>query len=101
MACSPPATPPLAAVLISACLMAFGILAASLAFLWVDNIATMRILDSHEGGEVTHPTAPFAYLLLQALWGLAWIGACVLGAWLGLCGRDRRVSREAARPASH
>ena len=86
-------------VLIAAGLMAFGILAVSLAFLWVDNIATTNVLNSHEGGNVTHPTAPPAYLLLQALWGLAWIGACVLGAWLGLRGRDRRVSREADRPA--
>ena|GEM_PF-1140659 len=87
-------------VLLSAGLMAFGILAVSLAFLWVDSIATTNLLNSHEGGDVTHPTAPFAYLLLQALWGLAWIGACVFGAWLGLHGRDWRVSREAARLAT-
>jgi len=86
-------------VLSAAGLMAFGILAVSLSFLWVDNIATTNLLNGHEGGDVTHPTAPLAYLLSQALWGLAWIGACVLGAWLGLVGRDRRVPRTGSKGA--
>lgn len=84
-------------VLGAAALMAFGLLAVLLTFLWVDSIATTRLLNSHEGGDVAHPTAPFAYLLSQALSCLAWIGACVLGAWLGLRGRDRRAARLASR----
>ena len=82
-------------VLVAAGLMAAGILAVSLSFLWVDNINTSNLLNTHEGGYVSHPTAPLAYLLRQALWGLGWIAACVLGAWLGLRGRDRRTPQDA------
>lgn len=84
-------------VLVAAGLMAFGILAVSLTFLWVDNLYTTNLLNTHEGGAISHQTAPPAYLLTQALWGLAWIAACVLGAWLGLRGRDRHVPRDTDR----
>lgn len=78
-------------VLVCGGLMAFGILAVSLTFLWVDTVYTTDLLNKHEGGTISHATAPLAYLLPQALWGLAWIAACILGAWLGLWWRDRRV----------
>lgn len=80
-------------VLVAGALMAFGILAVSLTFLWVDTVYTTDLLNKHEGGTISHATAPLTYLLPQALWGLAWIAACVLGAWLGLWWRDRRVLR--------
>lgn len=78
-------------VLVAGGLMAFGILAVSLAFLWAVNLIITGLLNTHEGGTISHATAPLAYLLTQALWGMAWIGACVLGAWLGLRWRDRRI----------
>lgn len=84
-------------VLVAAGLMAFGILAVSLSFLWVDNLTTTALLNKHEGGAISHPTAPLAYLLTQALWGVAWIAACVLGARLGLWWRDRRVPQDDAK----
>ena len=86
-------------VLVSGGLMAFGILSVSLAFLWVDNLYTTYVLNTHEGGTITHATAPLAYLLTQVLWGLAWIAACVLGTWLGLRWRDRRVPTDTAKGA--
>ena len=71
-------------VLVAAGLMALGILVVSLSFLWVDSINTSNLLNTHEGGYISHPTAPLGYLLRQALWGMGWIAACILGAWLGL-----------------
>lgn len=84
-------------VLVSGGLMAFGILAVSLTFLWVDNLYTTNIINQHEGGFISHPTAPVGYLVRQALWGLGWIAACVLGVWLGLRWRDRRVPQDNAK----
>ena len=78
-------------VLVAAGLMALGILAVSLSFLWVDSISTTNIINAHEGGHISHPTAPLGYLLRQVLWGLGWIAACILGAWLGLRGRGRGI----------
>ena len=86
-------------VLVSAALMAFGILAVSLTFLWVDNVYTTKLLNQHEGGLVSHPSAPLGYLLRQGLWGLGWIAACVFGSWLGLRARDRRVPQEGGQGA--
>ncbi len=89
-------------VLVAAGLMALGILAVSLSFLWVDSVSTTNILNAHEGGYISHPTAPLGYLLRQALWGLGWIAACVLGAWLGLRLRDRRAPQgNDSAPALH
>ena len=85
---------PLRRVLWAAGLMAFGILAVSLAFLWVDSIYTTNLLNRHEGGYISHPSAPFGYLLRQVLWGMGWIAACVLGSWLGLRLRDRGIPQE-------
>lgn len=84
-------------VLVAAGLMAFGILAVSVSFLWVDNLTTTALLNKHEGGTISHPTAPLGYLLRQALWGLGWIAACVLGAWLGLRWRDRRSPQDRSK----
>jgi len=84
-------------VLVSAGLMAFGILVVSVSFLWVDNLTTTDLLNKHEGGTISHPTAPIGYLLRQALWGLGWIAACILGTWLGLRWRDRRVPQDIDR----
>ena len=81
-------------ILVSGGLMAFVILAVSLSFLWVDNIHTTNTLNANEGGLISHQTAPFSYLLRQALWGMGWIAACVLGCWLGLRLRDRRVPQD-------
>lgn len=77
-------------VLISGGVMAFGILVVSLTFLWVDNIYTTNLLNSHEGGYISHSTAPLAYVLRQGLLDLGWIIACVFGTWLGLRWRDHR-----------
>ena len=79
-------------VLISGAVMAFGILVVSLTFLWADNIYTTNLLNSHEGGSISHSTAPFAYVLRQGLCDFGWILACVLGTWLGLRWRDQRRS---------
>ncbi len=88
---SAPRYAPRRRVLVSGGVMAFGILAVSLTFLWVDNIYTTNTINQHEGGTISHATAPLTYLLTQALWGAAWIAACVLGTWLGLRWRDRHV----------
>lgn len=87
-------------VLVVSGLMALGILAVSVSFLWVDNVNTTALLNTHEGGYITHPTAPLGYLLRQALWGLGWIAACILGAWLGLRLRDRRPASDGGKKAA-
>ena len=84
-------------VLVAAGLMAFGVLAVSLSFLWVDSIKTTALINGNEGGYITHSTAPPEYLLRQALWGLGWIAACILGAWLGQRGRDLRPSQDGGK----
>lgn len=87
-------------VLVAAGLMALGILAVSLSFLWVDSITTTNTINAHEGGHISHPTAPVGYLLRQILWGLGWIAACVLGAWLGLRGRGRGIPQDGGKDVS-
>lgn len=91
---------PLRRILVSGALMAFGILAVSLTFLWGDNLYTTKLLNTHEGGYISQQTAPLAYMLRQMLWGLAWIAACVLGTWLGLRLRDRGIPRNDAKGVS-
>jgi hypothetical protein len=54
----------------------------------------------HEGGAISHPTAPLGYLLRQGLCGLGWMVACVLGAWLGLRWRDRHIPQDGGKGAS-
>ena len=85
-------------VLAAGAIMAFGVLAVSLSFLWADNIYTTRFFNVHEGGVTAHPTAPADYLVRQSLWGLLWIAVSVLGTWLGLRLRDRRLPQDAAGP---
>lgn len=78
-------------------LMAFGIIAVCVAFLWIVNLVIRGILNAHEGGFISHPTAPVGYLVRQGLWGLGWIAVGTFGTWLGLWWRDRRVPQDDAK----
>lgn len=82
--------------------MAFGTVAVSLAFAWPAAVIQQEKMNRDQGGHIFHISAPPDLLVRQSLWAFAWIAVCVLGTWVGLRLRDRRVPSDPApalRPA--
>ncbi len=80
-------------VLIAGALMAFGIIAVSLAFVWPAAVIQQEKMNTDQGGMTWHISATLDNLIVrQILWALAWIAVCVLGTWLGLRLRDRKTA---------
>jgi hypothetical protein len=83
-------------------LMALGIIAVSLGFVWFSAITQQNTMNHNEGGQTVRLTLPPKLILVQALCAVAWTAVCVFGTWLGVTWRDRRSSGHDAsglRPA--
>ena len=76
-------------VLRVAALLAFALVASSLAFVWPAAIIQQNRLNE-AGGRIIQVGIPPELMVRQALWSVLWIAVCVLGAWAGLWGRGRR-----------
>ncbi len=84
-------------VLRVAAILAFGLVAASLAFVWPAAIIQQNGLNNEVGGRIIGVGIPPELMVRQALWSVLWIAVCVLGAWAGLWARGRkRVASEIA-----
>lgn len=85
--------------LLSGAALGFGVLAAVLAFIWLEASKQQTLMNHNEGGQQVILTAPPEFILLQALCIAVWTALCILGTWLGLTLRDRARSRQGAEPA--
>lgn len=76
-------------VLLSGGLMGFGVIAVSVAFVWVFGILNQNTLNRTEGGQQVNITAPPELIIKQAIVAVLWTAICVLGTWIGLRLRER------------
>jgi len=70
-------------VLVSGGLMGFGVVAASVAFVWVVGVVNQNTLNHQQGGEQVVITAPPELIIKQAVVAVLWTAICVFGTWLG------------------
>lgn len=77
-------------VLRVAAVLAFALVAASLAFVWPAAIVQQNRLNNEVGGRIIQVGIPPDLMVRQALWSVLWIAVCVLGAWAGLWARGRK-----------
>ncbi len=78
-------------VLVSGGLIGFGVIAASVAFVWVAGVLSQNTLNHTEGGQQVNITAPPQLIAWQSLFTVAWTAICVFGTWLGLGLRARQA----------
>ena len=76
-------------VLLSGALLGFGVVAASVAFVWVFGTLDQKALNHIEGGQQVNITAPPELIVKQVISAILWTAICVGGTWLGLRGRER------------
>ena len=76
-------------VLLSGGLMGFGVVAVSIAFVWVAGVLNQNTLNHLEGGQQVNITAPPELIIKQVITALIWTAICVGGTWIGLRGRER------------
>ncbi len=76
-------------VLLSGALLGFGVVAASIAFVWVFGVLDQNALNHIEGGRQVSITAPPELIAKQIGFAIFWTAICVLGTWLGLRLRER------------
>ena len=79
-------------VLRVAAILAFALVAASLAFVWPAAIVQQNRLNNAVGGRIIQIGIPPELMVRQALWSVLWIAVCVLGAGAGLWARGRKRS---------
>ena len=91
-----PSYAPRRRVLVAGALMALGILIVSLGFVWTSAVINQNTLNAHEGGKQVALGAPLSLVFRQALVCFVQTAFCVLGAWLGLRLRDRRLTAAGA-----
>ena len=82
-------------VLRVAALLAFALVASSLAFVWPAAIIQQNRLNE-AGGRIIQVGIPPELMVRQALWSVLWIAVCVLGAWAGLWAKGNRRGVSAA-----
>lgn len=70
-------------VLLSGGLLGFGVVAASVAFVWVFGILNQNTLNHQQGGQQVVITAPPELIVRQAIAAVLWTAICVFGTWLG------------------
>ena len=70
-------------VLLSGGLMGFGVIATSIAFVWIAGVANQNALNHQQGGQQVIITAPPELIVKQAVAAVLWTAICVLGTWLG------------------
>ncbi len=75
-------------VLRVAAILAFSVVAVSLAFVWPTAIVQQNRLNE-AGGRVVQVGIPPELMVRQAILTVLWIGVCVGGAWAGLKARRR------------
>lgn len=76
-------------VLLSGALLGFGVVAASVAFVWVFGILDQNTLNHMQGGQQVNITAPPELIVKQVISAILWTAICVGGTWLGVRGRER------------
>ncbi len=76
-------------VLLAGGLMGFGVVAASIAFVWVFGVLDQNALNHIEGGQQVKITAPPELIFKQAISAILWTAVCVGGTWLGRRGQER------------
>lgn len=74
-------------VLRVAAVLAFAVVAVSLAFVWPTTIIQQNRLNAEVGGRIVQVGIPPVLMVHQAILTVLWIGVCVLGAWAGLWAR--------------
>ncbi len=75
-------------VLRVAAVLAFAVVAVSLAFVWPAAIIQQNRLNE-AGGRIVQVSIPPELMVRQAILTVLWIGVCVGGAWAGLWARRR------------
>ena len=70
-------------VLLSGGALGFGVVAASIAFVWVVGLVNQNALNHQQGGQQVIITAPPELIVKQAIIAVLWTAVCVLGTWLG------------------
>ena len=70
-------------VLVSGAALGFGVVAASIAFVWVVGLVNQNALNHQQGGQQVIITAPLELIVKQVVIAALWTAVCVLGTWLG------------------
>ena len=77
-------------VLLSGGLLGFGVVAASIGFVWAFGIINQNTLNHQQGGQQVVITAPPELIVKEAVAALLWTAICIFGTWLGLRLRARQ-----------